>query len=178
MERLSKLRQRDYQPTAKGPLDGVRILDLSRLFAGNLLTQILGDYGAEVIKIEPLDGDTLRSWKTDGVGTNWKIYARNKKSLCLDLRNPEAIELVAKLVPTAAILIESFRPGVLEKMGLFIRTGTTISEVLGNGHVEAVRLTTGDTLPADLVVFACGIEPRHFRKIDDQLATAHPRKFA
>lgn len=118
MERLSKLRQRDYQPTAKGPLDGVRILDLSRLFAGNLLTQILGDYGAEVIKIEPLDGDTLRSWKTDGVGTNWKIYARNKKSLCLDLRNPEAIELVAKLVPTAAILIESFRPGVLEKMGL------------------------------------------------------------
>jgi crotonobetainyl-CoA:carnitine CoA-transferase CaiB-like acyl-CoA transferase len=114
----SKLRQRDYQPTAKGPLDGVRILDLSRLFAGNLLTQILGDYGAEVIKVEPLDGDTLRSWKTDGIATNWKIYARNKKSLCLDLRNPEAIELVAKLVPTAAILIESFRPGVLEKMGL------------------------------------------------------------
>jgi crotonobetainyl-CoA:carnitine CoA-transferase CaiB-like acyl-CoA transferase len=113
----SKLHKRDYQPAAKGPLDGVRILDLSRLFAGNLLTQILGDYGAEVIKVEPLEGDTLRAWKTDGIGTNWKIYARNKKSLCLDLRNPEAIEIVAKLVPTAAILVESFRPGVLEKMG-------------------------------------------------------------
>jgi crotonobetainyl-CoA:carnitine CoA-transferase CaiB-like acyl-CoA transferase len=116
--RPSQLHKRDYQPTAIGPLAGVRVLDLSRLFAGNLLTQILGDYGAEVIKIEPLDGDTLRSWKTEGVATNWKIYARNKKSLCLDLRNPEAIELVAKLVPTAAILVESFRPGVLEQMGL------------------------------------------------------------
>jgi crotonobetainyl-CoA:carnitine CoA-transferase CaiB-like acyl-CoA transferase len=115
---ISKLHQRDYTPNAKGPLDGVRILDLSRLFAGNLLSQILGDYGAEVIKVEPLEGDTLRAWRTNGIATNWKIYARNKKSLCLDLRNPEAIELVAKLVPSAAILIESFRPGVLEKMGL------------------------------------------------------------
>jgi crotonobetainyl-CoA:carnitine CoA-transferase CaiB-like acyl-CoA transferase len=114
----SKLRRRAYQPAAKGPMDGVRVLDLSRLFAGNLLTQILGDYGAEVIKVEPLEGDTLRAWKTEGVDTNWKIYGRNKKSLCLDLRNPQAIELVGKLVPSAAILIESFRPGVLEKMGL------------------------------------------------------------
>jgi crotonobetainyl-CoA:carnitine CoA-transferase CaiB-like acyl-CoA transferase len=114
----SKLHQRTYQPDAKGPLNGVRILDLSRLFAGNLLTQILGDYGAEVIKVEPLEGDTLRAWKTEGVATNWKIYARNKKSLCLDLRNPQAIELLTGLVPSAAILIESFRPGVLEKMGL------------------------------------------------------------
>jgi crotonobetainyl-CoA:carnitine CoA-transferase CaiB-like acyl-CoA transferase len=114
----SKLRKRDYAPSAKGPLDGVRILDLSRLFAGNLLTQILGDYGAEVIKVEPLEGDTLRAWKTEGIDTNWKIYARNKKSLCLDLRSPEAVELIAKLVPSAAILVESFRPGVLEKMGL------------------------------------------------------------
>jgi crotonobetainyl-CoA:carnitine CoA-transferase CaiB-like acyl-CoA transferase len=113
-----ELHKRDYQPTAKGPLEGVRVLDLSRLFAGNLLTQILGDYGAEVIKVEPLEGDTLRAWKTESVATNWKIYARNKKSLCLDLRNPEAVELVAKLVPSAAVLVESFRPGVLEKMGL------------------------------------------------------------
>jgi crotonobetainyl-CoA:carnitine CoA-transferase CaiB-like acyl-CoA transferase len=114
----SPLQQRDYTPDAKGPLDGVRILDLSRLFAGNLLSQILGDYGAEVIKVEPLEGDTLRAWRTNGIATNWKIYARNKKSLCLDLRHPEAIGLIAKLVPSAAILIESFRPGVLEKMGL------------------------------------------------------------
>ena len=112
------LNQRDYTPGAPGPLDGVRVLDLSRLFAGNVLTQILGDFGAEVIKVEPPEGDTLRAWQTCGVSTHWKIYARNKKSLALDLRRPEAIALLRRFVPTAQLLIESFRPGVLEKMGL------------------------------------------------------------
>jgi formyl-CoA transferase len=103
---------------ARCPLDGVRVLDLSRLVAGNTLTQVLGDFGAEVIKVEPPAGDTLRAWQTNGVPTHWKLYARNKKSLCLDLRKPEARELLARLVPTAAIFIESFRPGTLEEMGL------------------------------------------------------------
>lgn len=114
---LQGLHRRDYQPDAVGPLDGVRVLDMSRLFAGNVLTQILGDFGAEVIKVEPPAGDTLRGWKTRGVSTHWKIYARNKKSLGLDLRNPQAKDIFLKLVPDAAILVESFRPGVLEKMG-------------------------------------------------------------
>jgi crotonobetainyl-CoA:carnitine CoA-transferase CaiB-like acyl-CoA transferase len=113
-----KLHARDYQPDARGTLDGVRILDMSRLFAGNVLTQILGDFGAEVIKIEPPEGDTLRAWKTEGVETHWKIYARNKKSLCLSLREPRAVEIIRKLAPSAQMFIESFRPGVLEKMGL------------------------------------------------------------
>ncbi len=115
---MSALHRRDYQPEARGPLDGVRVLDLSRLFAGNLLTQILSDFGAEVIKVEPPDGDTLRAWKTEGVAIHWKIYARNKKSLCVDLRDARAIDIVRKLVPSAQILVESFRPVVLEKMGL------------------------------------------------------------
>lgn len=112
------LKQRDYTPQATGPLTGIRVLDLSRLFAGNVLTQILGDFGAEVIKVEPPEGDTLRAWQTNGVSTHWKIYARNKKSLALDLRKPEAIDLLRRLVPTATLLIESFRPGILEMMGL------------------------------------------------------------
>ena len=111
------LHQVAYDAEASGPLDGVRVLDLSRLFAGNILTQMLGDFGAEVIKVEPPSGDTLRGWKTAGVSTHWKVYARNKKSLCLDLRNAQGKALLAELVPTAAILVESFRPGVLEKMG-------------------------------------------------------------
>ena len=111
------LHHRTYDASASGPLAGLRVLDLSRLFAGNVLTQMLGDFGAEVVKVEPPTGDTLRGWKTAGVSTHWKVYARNKKSLCLDLRNPEAKTLLAALVPTAAILVESFRPGVLEKMG-------------------------------------------------------------
>ena len=112
------LKKRDYTPAARGPLYGIRVLDLSRLFAGNVLTQFLGDFGAEVIKVEPPEGDTLRAWQTNGVSTHWKIYSRNKKSLALDLRNPAAINLLRQLVPTAHLLIESFRPGVLEKMGL------------------------------------------------------------
>ena len=94
------------------------MLDLSRLFAGNLITQVLGDFGAEVIKVEPPSGDTLRAWQTAGVSTHWKIFARNKKSLCLELRKPEARALLVKLIPSAAMFIESFRPGTLEAMDL------------------------------------------------------------
>jgi crotonobetainyl-CoA:carnitine CoA-transferase CaiB-like acyl-CoA transferase len=112
------LKKRDYQPEARGPLQGIRVLDLSRLFAGNVLTQILGDFGAEVIKVEPPEGDTLRAWQTNGVSTHWKIYSRNKQSLALDLRKPEAIDVLRKLIPSATLFIESFRPGILEKMGL------------------------------------------------------------
>ena len=114
----SLLRKKSFEPNAKGALDGVRILDMSRLVAGNTLTQVLGDFGAEVIKIEPPAGDTLRAWQTDGVATNWKIYARNKKSLGLELRNPSARDLLLKLLPKAAVFVESFRPGTLEEMGL------------------------------------------------------------
>jgi formyl-CoA transferase len=112
------LKSRNYAPGTRGPLAGVRALDLSRLFAGNVLTQILGDFGAEVIKVEPPAGDTLRGWRTRDIQTHWKIYARNKKSLCLELRKPAARELLLDLVPSAQLFLESFRPGTLEKMGL------------------------------------------------------------
>jgi formyl-CoA transferase len=112
------LKQRNYAPGAAGPLAGVRVLDLSRLFAGNVLTQILGDFGSEVIKVEPPAGDTLRAWRTKDVQTHWKIYSRNKKSLGLELRKPAARNLLLDLVPSAAMFLESFRPGTLEKMGL------------------------------------------------------------
>jgi crotonobetainyl-CoA:carnitine CoA-transferase CaiB-like acyl-CoA transferase len=113
-----KFAKRSYTPGAPGALDGVRVLDLSRLVAGNTVTQVLADFGAEVIKVEPRSGDTLRAWQTNGVAVNWKLYGRNKKSLGLDLRRPEARDLLLRLVPSAAMLIESFRPGTLEEMGL------------------------------------------------------------
>jgi formyl-CoA transferase len=115
---MAKLPRRNYEPGARGTLNSVRVLDLSRLVAGNMLTQFLADFGAEVIKVEPPAGDTLRAWKTKDVQINWKIYARSKKSLGLELRKPEARELLKKLIPSAQIFIESFRPGTLEKMGL------------------------------------------------------------
>ena len=101
-----------------GVLNGVRILDLSRLVAGNTLTQMLADFGADVIKVEPPAGDTLRAWRVEGVDTNWKLYARNKRSLGLEFRHPQTREVLLRLVATASVLIESFRPDTLENMGL------------------------------------------------------------
>jgi formyl-CoA transferase len=112
------LKKRDYEGGRHGPLDGIRVLDLSRLVAGNTLTGVLADFGAEVIKVETGEGDTLRAWRTKGVQTNWKLYARNKKSLALDLRNAKAKDLLLKLVEKADVFVESFRPGTLEKMEL------------------------------------------------------------
>ena len=103
---------------ATGPLVGVKVLDLSRLVAGNTLTMVLADMGADVVKVEPPAGDTLRDWKVSGISTAWKAYSRNKRSLCLDFHRPEARKLLIDLVAQAQVLVESFRPGTLEKMGL------------------------------------------------------------
>ncbi|MBI2296386.1 MAG: CoA transferase [Betaproteobacteria bacterium] len=107
-----------FQADARCPLDRVRVLDLSRVVAGNMVSLLLADFGAEVIKIEPPEGDPLRDWLVAGVATNWKVYARNKKSVCLNLRSDEAKALLLRLVETAHVFIENFRPGTLEKMGL------------------------------------------------------------
>ncbi len=110
---------KSFEPEAVGPLQGIRAIDLSRLVAGNMLSLQLADYGAEVIKVEdPERGDPLRDWRVKGVSIHWKVYARNKKSLALALRSPEGLELLARLVDTADVLIENFRPGTLEAMGL------------------------------------------------------------
>jgi crotonobetainyl-CoA:carnitine CoA-transferase CaiB-like acyl-CoA transferase len=109
---------REFDPAATGALHGVRVLDLSRLVAGNVLTKVLADHGAEVIKLEPPEGDTLRAWRIRGISTTWKTLSRNKLSVCLALRDPRAVEVVKRLARDAAMLVESFRPGVLEAMGL------------------------------------------------------------
>ncbi|HEV7268076.1 MAG TPA: CoA transferase [Falsiroseomonas sp.] len=118
MADLARLRRREFEPEARGALDGVRVVDLSRLVAGNMLTKVLADHGAEVIKVEPPAGDTLRAWKVQGVETSWKTWCRNKRSICLDLRAAEGVEVVRRLARDAALFVESFRPGVLEEMGL------------------------------------------------------------
>jgi crotonobetainyl-CoA:carnitine CoA-transferase CaiB-like acyl-CoA transferase len=134
------LRRREYHPDAVGPLSGVRVLDLSRLVCGNTVTMLLADHGAEVIKVEPPQGDTLRAWRSAGIELHWKMLARNKKSLCLDLRRKEAIDIIRDLVRASSIFVESFRPGTLEKMGLgpdalfAIRPDLVIVRVSGFGQ--------------------------------------------
>jgi crotonobetainyl-CoA:carnitine CoA-transferase CaiB-like acyl-CoA transferase len=107
-----------FDADAQGPLAGVRVLDLSRLVAGNMLSLQLGDFGADVVKVEPPEGDPLRDWKDDGKSLHWKTYCRNKRSIVLNLRSEAAKRALMRLVATADVLIENYRPGTLEEMGL------------------------------------------------------------
>jgi crotonobetainyl-CoA:carnitine CoA-transferase CaiB-like acyl-CoA transferase len=100
------------------PLAGIRVLDLSRLLAGNMLTLQLADFGAEVIKVESPEGDTLRGWKTDGKPLWWKVYGRNKKSIRVDLKNEADRAALLRMAAQAQVLVESFRTGGLEAFGL------------------------------------------------------------
>ena len=113
------LHRREFQPGATPPLSGLRVVDLSRLVAGNMVSLQLADHGAEVIKIEdPARGDPLRAWRTEGHSLHWKVYARNKKSLALDVRHQDGLAILADLIAASDVLIENFRPGTLEAMGL------------------------------------------------------------
>jgi len=117
-DRIDLIRQ-DFARDAAAPLDGVRILDLSRLVAGNALTHVLADFGAEVIKVErPGQGDDLRNWRVEGVSIHWKVYARNKKSITVNMRSDRGRAILLDLVKTAQMLVENFLPGTLEQWEL------------------------------------------------------------
>ena len=107
-----------FDATRKGPLHGIRVVDLSRVVAGNMLSLQLGDFGADVIKVEPPQGDALREWRDKGHSLHWKTYGRNKRSIALNLRQPKALDALKKLIGKADVFIENFRPGTLEEMGL------------------------------------------------------------
>ncbi len=108
----------NYDSARQGPLAGIRIVDLTRLIDGNVLTQQLGDFGADIVKVEPPEGDPLRAWMVEGISYYWKAYGRNKRSAVLNLRDPVALDALLKILDGADVFIENFRPGVLEKMGL------------------------------------------------------------
>jgi formyl-CoA transferase len=102
-----------------GPLKGIRVVEMGQLIAGPFCGQLLGDMGAEIIKIEPPGkGDPMRDWGRGEFPLWWEVVARNKKSVSANLRVPEGQALARKLIANADILIENFRPGTLEKWGL------------------------------------------------------------
>ncbi|MDI6812810.1 MAG: CoA transferase [Desulfitobacteriaceae bacterium] len=104
----------------KGPLAGLRVLEMGQLIAGPLAARMMADFGAEVIKIEPRQGDPLRTWGLPSeAGSLWSlVQARNKRCITLDLKKPKAKEVVQRLVQTCDVVIENFRPGKLEEWGL------------------------------------------------------------
>lgn len=104
------------------PLDDIRVIEIGQLLAGPFCGQLLGDFGAEIIKIEdPGRGDPMREWgreKPYGKSLWWPVVARNKKSVTANLRDPRAQDLVRRLIADADVLLENFRPGTLERWGL------------------------------------------------------------
>ena len=110
----------EKKPSA-GPLAGIKVLELGTLIAGPFCSRMLAEFGADVIKVEaPETGDPLRQWRVlkDGTSLWWSVQARNKKSLTLNMKNPRAQEIALRLALDADIIIENYRPGVLEKWNL------------------------------------------------------------
>lgn len=125
-----------------GPLTGMRVIDAATVYAGPLAATMLGDFGADVIKVEHPDGDSARTHgrSKDGVGLWWKVLGRNKRTVTAKLSTPEGRELFLDLVRTADVLIENFRPGVFERWDLSpdllheINPGLIILRVTGFGQ--------------------------------------------
>src|SRR6476619_5033097 len=104
------------QTIPQGPLAGLKVLELGQLIAGPFAAKTLGDFRAEVVKVEPpAAGDPLRKWRLlkDGTSVWWQVQSRNKRSLALDLKDAQAQEIVRKLATEADVLIENFRPGAM-----------------------------------------------------------------
>ena len=108
-------------PLTPGALQGLRVVEMGQLIAGPFAAKTLGDFGADVIKIEPPGaGDPLRNWRLlqDGTSVWWQVQSRNKRSIALDLRQPEGQDIARQLIAQADVLIENFRPGTLEGWGM------------------------------------------------------------
>jgi crotonobetainyl-CoA:carnitine CoA-transferase CaiB-like acyl-CoA transferase len=140
------------EPPAAGPLAGLRILDLSTVVAGPFASSLLGDLGADVVKVEmPVTGDALRALAPhkDGVGLWSKVTNRNKRGVTLDLRKPDAKEPLARLVRGCDVLVENFRPGTLDRWGITrewlhaIEPRLTILRVTGFGQTGPYRSRPG-----------------------------------
>jgi crotonobetainyl-CoA:carnitine CoA-transferase CaiB-like acyl-CoA transferase len=110
-----------------GPLAGLVVADFAQLAQGPFATQMLGDLGAEIIKIEPIKGDWMRHWSManlfiEGEGASFLSFNRNKRSIAIDLKNPRGKEVALRLIDRADIVIENFRPGVMDRLGLGYET--------------------------------------------------------
>lgn len=138
----------DMNTTTPAALAGVRVIEMGQLIAGPFAAKTLGEFGAEVIKIEPPGaGDPLRNWRLikDGTSVWWQVQSRNKRSVAIDLRQPKGQELARGLIAEADILIENFRPGTLEGWGMSpaelhaLNPGLVILRISGYGQTGPYR---------------------------------------
>jgi formyl-CoA transferase len=136
------------EAASSGPLAGLKVVELGQLIAGPFAAKTLADFGADVIKVEPPSGgDPLRQWRLLHEGTSvwWQVQSRNKKSIALDLRQPEARDIVKRLVVECDVLVENFKPGVMEAWGLDYETlsrdnpGLVMLRISGYGQTGPYR---------------------------------------
>jgi len=176
-------------PLTPDALQGLRVVEMGQLIAGPFAAKTLGDFGADVIKIEPPGaGDPLRNWRLiqDGTSVWWQVQSRNKRSIALDLRHPEGQDIARQLIAQADVLIENFRPGTLEGWGMDYETlsrenpGLVMLRISGYGQTGPYRDLPGFgaigeamgglrhlTGEPDRVPVRCGIS------IGDTLASLH-----
>jgi len=177
------------QASKSGPLTGLKVIELGQLIAGPFAAKTLADFGAEVIKIEaPGSGDPLRKWRLlkDGTSVWWQVQSRNKRSVALDLKAPEAQDIVRQLVRDADVLIENFRPGAMEGWGLgpdallALNPGLIMLRISGYGQTGPYRDRPGFGVVAEAMSGLRHLtgEPGHVPvrvgvSIGDTLASLH-----
>ena len=139
-------------PLAPGALDGLRVVEMGQLIAGPFAAKMLGEFGADVIKIEPPGaGDPLRNWRLlqDGTSVWWQVSSRNKRSVAIDLRTAEGQDLARRLIGEADVLVENFRPGTLEAWGMgwdalsALNPGLVMLRISGYGQTGPYRNLPG-----------------------------------
>jgi crotonobetainyl-CoA:carnitine CoA-transferase CaiB-like acyl-CoA transferase len=129
---------------AQGPLDGVRVLDVSTILAGPLAASLLGEFGADVVKVEhPVDGDPARKYPPleDGTSAQWALLGRNKRSVTLDLHHPDSRLVLGRLVAQADVVVTNFRPATLRRFGIDFADLCTFRADLVMVHVNAFGRT-------------------------------------
>jgi crotonobetainyl-CoA:carnitine CoA-transferase CaiB-like acyl-CoA transferase len=164
---------------ARGPLAGVRVLDLTSVVLGPVATQILGDYGADVIKLESLDGDLMRAngvSRHRGMSSIFLTINRNKRSLAIDLKNPAGVDAIRRLLPTVDVLVHNMRVRAIERLGL----GYDAVAAINPGIVYCVATGFGQSGPDrdrpafdDVIQAACGLASLigHERRVPDYAPT-------
>jgi formyl-CoA transferase len=135
-------------PLTTGALDGLRVVEMGQLIAGPFAAKMLGEFGADVVKIEPPGtGDPLRNWRLlqDGTSVWWQVSSRNKRSVALDLRTAEGQDIARRLIAEADVLVENFRPGTLEAWGMgwdalsALNPGLVMLRISGYGQTGPYR---------------------------------------
>ncbi|MCH6171560.1 CoA transferase [Pseudonocardia alaniniphila] len=168
------------EAAAELPLSGVRVVDAATIYAGPMIATLLGDFGADVVKVEHPHGDGLRSWewRKDGESLWWALVGRNKRAITLALSDPRGAAMLRQLLAEADVFVENFRPGTLERWGLDpedllrINPRLVVVRVSGFGQTGPYRYRPGFGTLAEAIsgfagAFATMIALRHAERTGD-----------